>query len=213
VTTLSGVVAHELNNIAVALGGFLDLGTAEGAPLDLVLQSLDEARIGLERVSRLSADLQSLADADSKPVPITIGECMLASAQSSSNFSNRIVWACDRSERIQADPVHARRAVDAQVRLARSPLEFAKRVQIPAGSACSGCGRKLSHPGGFFAVKARGLRLPGNLTARDPLDPSVKSSVVRRLTFTVMVYSVHTAGGHLDLEPAEDTVTLLFPIV
>ncbi len=212
VVTLSAVVAHELNNICVALAGFVDLAAAEGAPIDLVLQSFSEVRIGLRRINTLTADLDSLADAVSNPVRITLKDCFLASAEHPIDSAEQISWGCDRSQRIQVDPAHARRAVAALARLSRSPLEFAKRDQVPAASRCTACGGKLSHPGGFVGIKAGGLRLPGKLTAADPLNPDVKSHSLRRLVFAVMVYSVHSAGGHILSQPAEDAVTLLFPV-
>jgi hypothetical protein len=210
---LSAVVAHELKNISVALGGFLDLAAADGAPLDLILQSLNEVRIGLQRVNRLSADLESLADAVSVSVPITISDCLLATVDGPTDLADRIVWLCNRSEKVRVDPAHARRAVEALARLSKSPVELMKLEQISAAARCDSCGSRLSLSRGFVGVQARGLRLPVGLTARDPLNPEVKSLAVRRLIFTVMVNSVHNAGGHLVAEPAEDAVSLLLPLV
>src|ERR1700744_948145 len=102
-TFLAESVAHELNNIAASLFGFVELAAEEVDPGSPMLRCLGEIRIGVSRVRSLATVLEALAAVDGKSMRIAIGECVGGSALLNSGGGLRFDWKCDPATLVDAD--------------------------------------------------------------------------------------------------------------
>ena len=120
-SALAGVIAHELNNIAVPLQGFAELAGQNAGASESLGNSLEEIKIASARIKSLAADLESLGEMTSLVEPVAIGDCMPGEAAGDQPELPRIDWRCSASTLIAVDRAHARRAsLDADFRAVRS---------------------------------------------------------------------------------------------
>ena len=192
---LSAVVAHELNNIAVPIRGFIDLASANAAPDELVRQSLDEVQIGMGRIAALSYDLQSLAETGSMPKSTPVGDCIVATDQSNAAVALRSVWACSPLTPVKVDLEQIRRAIHSMACLAGAgSLSIAESAT--KGSTCAACGKALPRRKVLVEARARSLR-PVIAAIRAPFAAEHKLRSAQRLTLAALVHCTHLAGAHV----------------
>ncbi len=113
-SALAGIVGHELNNIAVPLEGFAELALQNVRASESVGPILDEIKIAVARIKSLASELESLGDTGSRVRPVAIGDCM-PNESGADPVETEIDWRCSASTVVAADPVHARRALQALI--------------------------------------------------------------------------------------------------
>jgi hypothetical protein len=133
-SSLAESVAHELNNIAASLFGFVELAAEEVDPGLPVLRCLGEIRIGVSRVRNLATVLEALAEVDGNSTRIAIGECVGGNAPLDSGGGLRFDWKCDPATLVDADPVHATHVAGGHVALdaAHSSISLVLPAAPPA---------------------------------------------------------------------------------
>lgn len=210
--TLSAIVAHELNNISVPLRGFHDIAAQSDSSVDLLMQCLDEMRIGVERLSKLSIDLESLSELGSNRVATAIADCILPGDHRIPDYSQRVRWLCKPSQTVLVDPQHARRAVGSLARLSSGVIELVTLARRRETSRCSGCDQAISPATGFVVARAHELRAAAPVAFRNPFDPETTSLSSHRLTAAAMTHCAHRAGGHLIADRDTGILSVLFPV-
>lgn len=205
---LSAVIAHELNNIAVPLSGFIELALETAASDDLVRQSLKEVHIGMDRIAALARELESLAQHGSMPTAATIGECIAPIEQG--NSAVPLIWSCSPQTPVKVDLDQARRAIDSLLRLAGTgPLAIAESAMN--GLSCAACGKAFPRGKVFAQVQARGVR-PATLGAiRAPFDAAHKLRSMQRVTIAALVHCAHLAGCHVIARLEAESLGIVMP--
>jgi len=185
---LSAVVAHELNNIAVPLRGFIDLALQTTAADDPVRHSLDELHVGLDRIGMLAYQLESLAQQSSTLSPTTIGACLAGNPH-------------------QLD--HVRRSVTSLLHLA-GPGPLLIGESAGDGLACAACEKPFAR-GNVLEIQARGVRPAVFAAIGAPFQASQKLRAMQRLAVATLSHCVHLAGGHLVAHPSADALGIMLP--
>ena len=75
-SSLAESVAHELNNIAASLFGFVELAAEQVDAESPLLRCVGEIRIGVSRVTNLAAVLEALAEVEGSSTRIAISDCV-----------------------------------------------------------------------------------------------------------------------------------------
>jgi signal transduction histidine kinase len=205
-TTLSAIVGHELNNIAVPLQGFIDLASEAAALSTPVQDCFKELRNGVDRMRSLAFELESLATATASPVRISIGECL-----------READWRCDPATAVLVDPFHARLAIDALRRVGRnwrnqdSAAELTVAQEIPVNPVCAACGKSLRRFGRSVLVQVHDARLSRVNAIRKLIGPDGSERTARAVTLAVLMHSSHRAGGHIVTDEQVGLVGLALP--
>lgn len=201
---IAGLIAHELNNIAVSLRGFVDLAV-ETAAGGLERQCLDEIDIGMARVVALARSLESLSLQGSDPLATTLEECFAPRESLESRASPRLVWTCSPQTPVTVDLEHARRAIDSLAYLAGAvPLVIAESVL--SGLACAVCGKAFPGTKALVHVRTGGLRQTVTEALGTPFAASHKLRCAQRLNLAVLAHATHQAGGHVIAEPRAESL-------
>jgi hypothetical protein len=217
-STLAAVVCHELNNIAVPMGAFAELALQSGADGDSVRRSLDEMRIAIDRVKALASDLESLAESDSLPARVAIGDCMPAQFGGQRLESGQIEWQCSAATSVLADRRHARRAIESLAVIASRPSSAPAAppgwlISQLAAARCVVCGRAAATRKALWvSVQVRNARPVAGEALRDPFGAGRASRAGRRLSLAVLVHSAHHAGGHLVQDEDSGSLSVVFPV-
>lgn len=205
---IAGLIAHELNNIAVPLRGFFDLAV-ETAADGLARQCLAEIDIGMARVVALAHSLESLSLQGSNPLATTVEECFAPQGSPESRASPHLVWTCSPQTPVTVDLDHARRAIDSLVYLAgAAPLAIAD--SILSGLACAVCGKAFPGTKALVHVRTGGLRQSVTEALRTPFAASHKLRCAQRLNLAVLAHATHQAGGHVIAEPRAESLGIAF---
>jgi hypothetical protein len=207
-SSLAESVAHELNNIAASLFGFVELAAEEVDPASPVLRCLGELRIGVSRVRNLATVLEALAAVDGHSTRIAIGECVAGNAPLDSGGGLRFDWKCDPATLVDVDPERVHHALRTLTHLGRtdstigSDREFTVS-RTAAESRCSYCSAVL--PAGSIKITliADGLPTAGTRRGAGRTFP--------QLVVTGSVHATHVAGGHVALEAAYSSISLVLP--
>jgi hypothetical protein len=206
---LSAVVAHELNNIAVPIRGFIELASATAAPEELVHQTLDEVQIGMGRIAALAYDLQSLAQIGSVRSSTSLGECLAPADHNDAAVALRSVWACNPLTRVNVDREHVRRAIHSMAALAGGgSLHIAESAM--KGSTCAACGRALPRRSVLVKAQARSLR-PAITAIRAPFAAEHKLRSAQRVTIAALVHCTHLAGAHVMAHAEATSLSIVLP--
>jgi hypothetical protein len=200
---LSALLAHELNNIAVPLQGFVDLAGNDSTDTDAVRGCLAELKIGIARIAGLSQELESFAATDAPPHAVAMDICAIG-------FTDDMQFDCPPQTAVSTDPIVARQAIGALLRLATaSRLEVSRRE---GGDArCASCGELLNAGKRYVGIRLRAARLPSADALKDPFAERHKLRVSRRLTIAALVIVAHCANGHLIAAESADSLTLVLP--
>ncbi len=219
----AALVGHELNNIAVPLEGYAELVTESAVGPESLGHSLEEMRTAIERIKALAADLESLAEPSSPPLPVAIGACMPAAdvavaAGAVPGGAPDIDWQCSASIAVAVDRTHAQRAIGSLAILA-SPSggpPSSPKWEVWLGSAaparCAACHAAARRRDRSVLVQAFSARPLAGDALRDPFGSARAGRLSRRLTLAVMVHSAHGAGGHVFLDESTGSVRLAFPV-
>jgi hypothetical protein len=211
VPLLAASVAHELNNIAASLRGFIELArehVVEGAesPLGSVLE---EFCIGVERVAALGADITTFAASGAaSPRAVTLDEC--ASGQDERG-AVPIRWECDAGLRVHAAVTATRQAIGMLGRFAgpdpgSPPTLLCHRE--PAATTCASCGAACAADTVRFTLLRSATRVgPMGLPSSGKTCLSAAE-----LRLTALDHAAHAAGGHLLLKTARGSISLLLPM-
>jgi len=208
---LAASVAHELNNIAASLFGFVELAAEQVDAESPLLGCLGEIRIGVARVTNLAAVLEALSEVAGSATRTEIIDCVGGSAPAESGDGFRFQWECDPATVVDADPDRVRRAIRTLTYLRKADTtggaDLAFQVsRAESASQCSFCGAVL--PAGSVKI---------TLIADDVRLFDAKTAGARRragMTFPELVvtgsaHATHMAGGHVALDPAQSTISLV----
>lgn len=207
---LAASVAHELNNIAASLRGFVELArdcaaaTAE-PPLSGIFE---EVRIGVERVAALGVDLTTLAAGTASPGRVTLEECAGAM---NDRAAVAIRWDCAAGLQVLAAAAAARLAIGALARFAE-PDGGTSVILIchlePAATTCASCGANCAAGAAWFTLPQSAIRgRPAGLAG-----PHKACLSAAELRLTALDHAIHAAGGHLLLNTGRGAISLLFPL-
>jgi hypothetical protein len=199
---LSAVIAHELNNIAVPLRGFVDLALQTTAADDPVRHSLDELHVGLDRIGMLAFQLESLAQQSSTLSPTTIGACLAETPQ-------QLVWSCSQLTPVTVDMDHVRRSLISLLHLA-GPGPLLIGESAGDGLACAACEKPFAR-GKVLEIQARGVRPAIFAAIGAPFGASQKLRTMQRLAIASLSHCVHLAGGHVIAHSSADSLGIVLP--
>ena len=204
---LAGLLAHELNNIAVPLQGFADLANLAAVNADeSVIQCLAEVRIGVARIALLSRQLDRLAQPAASPRAIGIAECINLGA--GQGFSVE----CDPATRITADGPRIRDAVDSLREMTSDPVVLSVIRGVESAERCASCDAMLSPESGWLRIRLHAARIPGVDAIRNPFGAGHAIRPGRRLALAALVHCSHTANGHVVARPSEGDLSIAVPL-
>ncbi len=205
---LSAVIAHELNNIAVPLRGFIDLGFQPQSNDELARQSLNELHIGLNRIGALAFQLESLAQQGSCILPSSLSDCFIAFDQTGLDTGLRLQWSCSQATSVAVDVGHARRAVVSLVSLSGSGSLLVDE-SAPDSRSCAVCGEEFASLKSWVQVEARGVRTAVLNATRAPFEDTQKLRAMQRLALAALSHCAHLAGGHVVIDLDRKSLSLL----
>jgi hypothetical protein len=207
---LSAVLAHELNNIAVPLRGFIDLTTGETVTAENARQCLEEVRIGVERIAALAFELESLTSDTSTRSAVRVSDCLAPMETRSTHVPPEVALSCDPELLLTVDVGHARRAISCL-----SDLAGAARLSITdalsPGAVCAVCGVGPLRPRNFLQVRANDLRPPILSALAAPFDANHKIRSQQRLLIAALRHTTHLAGGHVLADAPTGAVCIALP--
>jgi hypothetical protein len=216
-SALAGVIAHELNNIAVPLTGFAELAGQNAGANESLGNSLEEIKIASARIKSLASDLESLGEMTSLVEPVAIGDCMPGEAAVDQPELPRIDWRCSPATLVAVDRAHARRAIQALAAVigrTGAPSESLPGWNVgqapPSTARCAACGGAQARKDHLLVQGFSSRVVPGEML-RDPFGPRAERAT-RRLALAVLVHSTHRAGGHIILDPAAGSISLALPL-
>ena len=206
--SLAESVAHELNNIAASLFGFVELAVEEVEPGSPVLRCLGEIRIGVSRARNLATVLEALAAVDGNSTRIAIGECVGGNAPLDSGGGLRFDWKCDPATLVDVDPERVHHALRTLTHLGRTDAAIVPDREFTVSrtaseSQCSYCGAVL--PAGSLQITliADGVPTAGTRRGAGRTFP--------QLVIAGSVHATHVAGGHVALNAAHSSISLVLP--
>jgi len=212
-SSLAESVAHELNNIAASLFGFVELAAEQVDAESPLLHCLGEVRIGVSRVTKLAAVLEALAEADGSTARIAIGECVDDKAPVDSGDVLKFNWECDPATIVDADPDRVHRALRTLTHLGKADSTIGSDLVFTVGRAaseshCSFCGAVL--PAGSVKITL----IADNLPLPDANTAGARRRAGRTFPQLVVaggVRAAHVAGGHVALDAAESSISVVLP--
>jgi hypothetical protein len=212
---LSGIIGHELNNIAGALQGFTEIALHSAQANEPVREYLGEMRTAIGRIHALAHDLESLGETESIRSRVPIGDCISETLGGRLLPAWTIDWRCPSGTVVDVDPLHARRAVEALAHIGtgeRAPLarEFCVIEEPRPSAQCVTCGAHAPN-NGWVEVRVRtNPRVINRETLRDPFGAALTGRMVKRLTLAALVHSAHAAGGHLLIDDGPGSLSVVF---
>jgi hypothetical protein len=212
ISGLSGIVAHELNNIAVPLQLFTDIAAANVPANDQLAQCFDELRIGISRLTSLAVELESLVAGDSRIGVVSIGECVAGAERQLINPPPETHWACAPTTLIAADTLFALRAITSLLRTASSGVKLNLSRRQTVGLRCAACGAPAAPGEEAVCVEGWGSRGISAEAVRNPLQPGVTVRSTRRLSLAATVEYGHRAGAHVLLDEDIGSLSIVFPL-
>lgn len=208
---LSGLIAHELNNIAVPLSGFVGLVSENVHDAGAIRQCIEEVQIGIDRLSEIALELQGLAESHSVPAIIPVSDCLVTPDDDAARMPIRTRWACDAQALVVVDLQHARRVVGSLARMSNQTSVLSVGDVLAARSTCSTCGARLSPAKSFIQVQACAVRGAIVNAIRHPFEAGHKLRAPQRLMIAAFVKAAHLAGGHIVAIDGTDCVSLILP--
>jgi hypothetical protein len=209
---LSALIAHELNNIAVPLRGFIDLAAEKNSTVETFRQAVDEVRISIQRIAQMAFELESLGQAAAAPSAVPISECLVHAGPSDGKLRQSPIFLCDPETPVAVDLHQARRAISSLLHLAGlAPLEVGH--SLLAGASCMACGIGLLPSNAFISVEARGLRPAVLLALGSPFAKSGKLRPSERLSVAALQYSVHLTDAHIVAGETDAALSIALPRV
>ena len=209
---MSAIIAHELNNIAAPLLGFIDLAEENPASGDSIRQCLEEVRVGIARITALSHEIESLAESSSRRTLITMSDCIAHAKLDDANTSREVFWSCNPLTMINVDPFHAMRAIASLARTSGAAVALTITGDFPADVSCAACGESLSPGNKYLRTVVPAARALSVDVIRNPFDSNLRVAANLRLTTAVLVHCTHLAGGHILADEGAETMSLAFPI-
>jgi len=212
-SSLAESVAHELNNIAASLFGFVELAAEQVDAEPYLLRCLGEIRIGVSRVTNLAAVLEALAEVEGSSTRTAISNCLGGSALVDSGGGFRFIWECDPATVVDADPDRVHRAIRTLAHLGKADSTIGSDLaftisRTASESHCSFCSAVLPAGSVRIALIADDLRLSDTKSAgwRRRAGRTFPQLVV-----TGSVHATHVAGGHVALDAAHSSISLVLP--
>lgn len=209
-SALTGCLAHELNNIAAALQGFIELADEASAANGPAKSLLEEMRIGTTRIGAIAADLQLLADSAGQRARVALIECLKAAAPGHEDLGIVFTWNCEPSLLVDADPLYVRLSVEALGRISApaapgsAHMECTVESCVRAQAQCSDCGAGIEL--NDVCVRMRVRSAPASLAqARG----ESKRLTPQRLTLAAVAHGAHRAGGHVLIDPETGGVAIV----
>jgi hypothetical protein len=211
--SLAESVAHELNNIAASLFGFVELAAEEVDAESPLLRCLGEIRIGVSRVTNLAAVLEALAQVEGSSARTAISNCLGGNTPVDSGGGFRCNWECDPATVVDADPDRVHRAIRTLALLGKadstsgSDLAFTVS-RMAAESHCSFCSAVLPPGSVRITLIADDLRLSDTKNAGGRRRAG---RTFPQLVVMGSVHATHVAGGHVALDAAHSSISLMLP--
>ena len=212
-SSLAESVAHELNNIAASLFGFVELAAEQIDAESPLLRCLAEIRIGVSRVTNLAAVLEALAEVEGSSTRTAISNCLGGNALVDSGGGFRFNWECDPATVVDADPDRVHRAIRTLAHLGKADSTIGSDLaftisRTASESPCSFCGAVLPAGSVRITLIADDLRLSDTKTAGARRRAG---RTFPQLVVTGSVHATHVAGGHVALDTAHSSISLVLP--
>jgi hypothetical protein len=210
-SSLAESVAHELNNIAASLFGFVELAAEQVDAESPLLRCLGEIRIGVSRVTNLAAVLEALAEVEGSSTRTAVSDCVGGNAPVDSGGGLRFNWECDPATIVDADPDRVHRAIRTLTLLGRADSTIGSGLAFTVSRAaseshCSFCSAIL--PAGSVKITL----IADELRLFDPKTAGARRRAGRtfpQLVVTGSVHATHVAGGHVELDTAYSSISLV----
>lgn len=205
VEALAAGVAHELNNVTASLNGFIELAGGPQAGPERLRECLGELGIGVARIRTLAAELEAVGDSRVERTRMALAECMTGSGDGGADPPPIVEWRCSATTLVEADPVHARRALQALARIAGAgpapPRIVGRERAAEAGrETCAACGEAIAPRGVLLAAELRGTAGAVQEALSHPFAARRLGRAARGLTLAALVQAAHRAGGHVVLD-------------
>lgn len=229
---MAGNLAHDFNNVLVALSGFTGLAQAMLRPQvgqERVLAYLAEVEAAGERarllVQQLSTLVQSGPCERSRTLLGPLADAV--TARHARSCPDSITLRCDLADDLPAlamAPVHVDRVLSNLCRNAREAIAesgtiviSAQVVSLLAGERCSSCQHELAGNWLRIAVADDGCGIPGHLRQRvcEPFFTTAPAGTRAGLGLTVVDGLTHFYGGHLQIGGRREQgceISLYFPL-
>jgi signal transduction histidine kinase len=195
------LLAHELNNIALPLRGFVEL--AEDAPGDAqaLRECFQEIRAGSRRLAELARDLAALAEDQPRRRLTTLGACLPAPAE-------RFLLPADPAIRLRADPDLLRSSIALLVKALGSDVLFtALHARSRHVGKCDDCGVRMARTH-HLLLHVQAPRTSLLRALRDPLDSSLRLSPTQRVRIAASARQLHLAGAHFSTGAPDAIIAL-----
>ena len=211
-SSLTESVAHELNNIAASLFGFVELAAEQVDAESPLLRCMGEIRIGVSRVANLAAVLEALAEVRGSSTRTAVSDCVGGNAPVDSG-GLRLNWECDPAAVVDVDPDRVHRAIRTLTLLGKADATIGSdpvfTVSRPASeSHCSFCSAVLPAGSVKITLIADDLRL---FDAKTAGARRRAGRTFPQLVVTGSVHATHMAGGHIELDAAQSSISLVLP--
>jgi hypothetical protein len=195
----------------VPLRGFIDLALQARPADELVLQSVDEIHVGLDRIAALAYQLESLAQQGAMLAQTTLGACLASTDQWDVENLAPVAWSCSQETPVDADADHARRAIISLVYMVGPGAALSVAETAMDGMVCAVCGKALASGNGFVEIEAHGVRPAIFAAIGAPFDVSQRLRAIQRLSLAALSHCVHMAGGHAVARPAAASLSIVLP--
>ncbi len=212
------LIAHELNNIAVPLGGFSEHALQHIPGDGVVRECIQEFQMGIGRIRALASDLESLGDADPAFEVIALADCIGRVIPAMQCVVPPIEWSCPQELRVRVDPLDAQRAITALIRIAVAndstlhPGALTITQKASRMRNCAVCGANLRRGSAWVFLRTSGIRRFDPDALRDPFGSYGGGRISYRLALAVLDRCAHRAGGHVSLDQRADLLTLVLPV-
>ena len=209
-SAMAQIVAHELNNIAASMLGFLEIGATHASRDSALRNSLGELRIGVDRMINLAGVLQRFGETEGCPTVVALADCLPEARSSGASGGVRIDWRGDAAGSVFADPARVRSALEILVDLASSKHVSngapVLRIELSetAPMHCKACGRAVGARHVRVSLRNEVPRTHGkSRTARDG-RPSLEAMMLDACT-----HLAHLGGAHAVLGDRDECFALL----
>ena len=226
---LAGGLAHDFNNVLLAIQGFSGLAKTvlqAGGGNERVLSYLDEIGIAGERAQVLVQQLSALARA--RPPRLNTGACPAVAGEVvavwAATFADTVTFSVDIEDGLPAlaiDRSHLHRLWFNLVRNACEAMEHAGTVRLSAdrsglveGELCASCRGTFAGDFVRLAVSDEGHGIAATIRKRvfEPFFRSGRHRLGLGLGLTAVHSLVHLSGGHLQIvdRPGGGTEMVVF---
>lgn len=191
-------VAHDMNNIAAVLGGFLELGRESVGDPERLDRCFAELTAGIAGLSGLAAELAVLAEGPGAPARLDLLDLippgLVARRPERRAARNRESLAAVADAGLASQALGAlHRIMLASVSPVRTTIA---RVTVQGGGRCAACGADVPRGPAVIAAPVAPQWIAAEALAR-PLHLRRSGAGARATTLAAMIHAAHASGGHV----------------